>query len=356
MGYDDDFNLQYQDIQGAALFNLRHTSHTFTRYIDRGSGVSERYRHICFFCDGYIDKTTVDSEAAGVRADESNCLHEYREMISGNGNHWHRCVKCYRVDTANTLFKTYSNNNQIVIGGLLITNIASITIPAKMGADILNQRNVNEIYSGAFQNQTTLTSVTIPSSVTTVGNSAFSGCINLREVFMLGSTPQALGTNVFSNTSSLLSIYVNSVTVYKNAWPTFSSRIKPMCEITNEHILGSWVSVDSSQHKRVCSECSFEQTGTHTISNSWVFYDTIYHAKICTLCRHAAELAYHSWGEWMYSDWIYHVKFCTGCDGGVAEGHLFNRWRYCPCGAEWYISVEEELYGEVSCDGSCCWV
>ena len=48
---------------------------------------------------------------------------------------------------------------------------------------------VTEIAENAFQNNTNLTDVTIPSSIEAIGNNAFSGCTGLKSITVLNETP-----------------------------------------------------------------------------------------------------------------------------------------------------------------------
>lgn len=95
-------------------------------------------------------------------------------------------------------------------------------------ADMLD--GVTWISSYAFYNYP-LISITIPASVTFIGNEAFSSCSKLASVTMIRTTPPTLGgTSVFSSTSSALVIYVpaESVNAYKAAsrWSNYASRIQ----------------------------------------------------------------------------------------------------------------------------------
>ena len=70
-----------------------------------------------------------------------------------------------------------------------------------------------------------LKTVTIPSTVSSIGNSAFASCASLLEVHVLATTPPTLGTNVFQSVSSECKIYVPlaSLSAYQSAWSTYSS-------------------------------------------------------------------------------------------------------------------------------------
>lgn len=73
-----------------------------------------------------------------------------------------------------------------------------------------------------------MTSITIPASVTTIGDSAFEDS-SLRSITFLNSVPAALGTNVFKGLPAL-KIYVpsGSVATYKAAtgWSEYADMIE----------------------------------------------------------------------------------------------------------------------------------
>ena len=75
----------------------------------------------------------------------------------------------------------------------------------------------------------TLTSVTIPETVTSIVSAAFNGCTSLSKVYCKATTPPQGGYNMFYNTSENLKIYVptNSVSAYKTPqfWSNYSSKI-----------------------------------------------------------------------------------------------------------------------------------
>ena len=81
----------------------------------------------------------------------------------------------------------------------------------------------------AFAGCYVLTSIDIPYSVVTIGNYAFAACSGLTSVTVNALTPPKLGTYVFSNTNDC-PIYVPSASVdaYKEArrWIDYASRIQ----------------------------------------------------------------------------------------------------------------------------------
>ena len=76
-----------------------------------------------------------------------------------------------------------------------------LTIPAEFLGD-----PVVEIYYGAFKNRTDLTSVTIPTSVTSIGGRAFEGCTSLTSVTIPASVT-SIGHYAFFGCTALTTIY-----------------------------------------------------------------------------------------------------------------------------------------------------
>ena len=76
-----------------------------------------------------------------------------------------------------------------------------------------------------------LTSLVIPSNISSIGNSAFNGCSGLTSITVNSTTPPTLGTSVFEDTNNC-PIYVpdDSVSEFKTAdkWSEYASRIKPI--------------------------------------------------------------------------------------------------------------------------------
>ena len=125
------------------------------------------------------------------------------------------------------------------------TSLSSVTIP----------NSVTSLYTGAFRNCTSLTSITIPSGVTYVGEASFNqctsltsvtlpsgvteiatyafyNCTSLQSVTIEATTPPTLGdTQVFKYTNNC-PIYVpcESIDTYKaaNKWSYYASRIQPI--------------------------------------------------------------------------------------------------------------------------------
>lgn len=88
------------------------------------------------------------------------------------------------------------DNGKVRIDGVSDAIEGSLTIPSKIGG-----YTVTSIRKNAFIYQEGLTSVTIPASVTSIGNSAFKGCISLHTVkFKDGSKLKSIGEHAFAST------------------------------------------------------------------------------------------------------------------------------------------------------------
>ena len=99
-------------------------------------------------------------------------------------------------------------------------SLTSVTIPD----------SVTSIGGWAFCDCTSLTSVTIPDSVTEIGTVAFYGCTSLTNVYCKPTTPPATGSgSTFNNNATDRKIYVPmaSVEAYKTAagWSGYADYI-----------------------------------------------------------------------------------------------------------------------------------
>ena len=74
-----------------------------------------------------------------------------------------------------------------------------------------------------------LTSITIPNSVTSIGQGAFFGCTGLTSIYIKAINPPSLGSSAFYNNDAAAKIYVpmESVDAYKSAvgWKNHANKI-----------------------------------------------------------------------------------------------------------------------------------
>ncbi len=83
-----------------------------------------------------------------------------------------------------------------------LTNVSTSISEKLLIPPRLNGIPVTVISDSAFENNTSLESITVPESVITIGDDAFKSCINLNTLTMLSSTAPAVGTDVFNGTSN----------------------------------------------------------------------------------------------------------------------------------------------------------
>ena len=120
------------------------------------------------------------------------------------------------------------------------TSLSSITIPnsvksignnAFRGCSGLTSvsigNSVTSIGYNAFYGCTSLTNVTIPTNVTSIDSYAFNNCTSLTSVTVNALTPPNLGISVFGNANDCpIYVHCDSVNSYINSWPDIATRIK----------------------------------------------------------------------------------------------------------------------------------
>jgi len=123
-----------------------------------------------------------------------------------------------------------------------VESVTSITIP----------NSVTIIGTYAFYECKGLTSITIPNSVTSIGNSAFGGCTALTSI-TIGNSVTSIGDGAFNNCRNLTSITIpNSVTSIGN------SAFGECTALTSITIPNSVISIASSAF----NECSGQLVGS----------------------------------------------------------------------------------------------
>ena len=140
---------------------------------------------------------------------------------------WINGVRQDTVQTTYTFDTTGEHTVEYKLSGTSIGNnfqnckkLTSVTIP----------NSVTSIGQNAFDGCSGLTSITIPNGVTSIGNSGFKNCSGLTSVTVKATTPPTLGdSEVFFNTNNC-PIYVpaESLAAYQAAanWSNLASRIQ----------------------------------------------------------------------------------------------------------------------------------
>lgn len=144
-------------------------------------------------------------------ADETTEEHEF----GNNGV----CKQCGYVKENDDLKFTFnSDDNTYSVSGLNNSDIKEVIIPS-----VHNQRPVKRIAVGAFSANNHITSISIPDSITNIGDRAFENCRYLTSIIIPDSVTE-IGNYAFSNS------YITDITLPKNikriSNGTFSGCIK----------------------------------------------------------------------------------------------------------------------------------
>lgn len=128
-----------------------------------------------------------------------------------------------QVDGMNYYLYTTTQTATVADNSMTDFDSPSVVIPATIDYENVTY-TVTSIGSSAFEECSSLTSVTIPNSVTNIGSSAFSGCDNLTRVIVDIPTPIELQVNTFSNYGATLFVPKGSKEAYMQAdeWMNFS--------------------------------------------------------------------------------------------------------------------------------------
>lgn len=168
--------------------------------------------------------------------------------------------------------------NEVEVSG---STLATLNIPSSvMGGTGSLTYAVTAIGANAFQSNTTITSVTLPNSITTLGGSAFSGCSNLIGTFDLSGVN--IGSYCFFNCGGVTSVTVDNSTVFNTAalrgtgvtsftipdnWTTLPQQMLRDCLSIEQIIIPSAVTTFGTAAFRGCTNLTKMQIdGTSVIS------------------------------------------------------------------------------------------
>lgn len=126
-----------------------------------------------------IDESVAEATANGILLLDKQGIEDLSKIIT---------------DDKATFEKNEEGGNTVSIVG--DDNVSdNYKIPEKVTGNDGNEYDVTGIASGTFKNNKNLTSITIPSSINSIGDAAFSGCENLKEITVYVDEPIALGSN-----------------------------------------------------------------------------------------------------------------------------------------------------------------
>ena len=199
--------------------NAYKTASGWSRYASRIACMPKWYAY-------YTNNEIVSAGCDSTHSIASNEISSYTQNLNALKD-----VKIYDCVTAidNYAFYYYGTLTGITIP-TSVTTIGSMTFAYCTGLTTIEfvgiQDSLTSYGSMAFGRCTSLTSLTIPSSVTNISTGAFYDCSGLTSITVEALTPPELGNNVFDNTNDC-PIYVpcGKLQEYKTAWSAYASRI-----------------------------------------------------------------------------------------------------------------------------------
>ena len=202
-GYKDEYCLTCEEKIGTEEISATGHSYSTEWTIDVEPTCTEKgsKSHHCTVCGDKADVTAIDSLG-----------HEYK-VVSIEEEHPHTILyKCSRCPETK---EETSASTDCAICNFSYTNIDDETckITGYIGnansfvmPDTIDGRTVVTTTTGAFKNNTTLTSVRIENGVQGLGSLAFLGCTSLSRIVIPGSV-STIGENAFYNCASDFTIY-----------------------------------------------------------------------------------------------------------------------------------------------------
>ena len=203
----------------------------------------------------------------------------------------------YNCTSLKSIEVSENNKNYVSVDGILFNKDKSelITYPAgKTDSEYVIPNSVTSIDSSAFENCTSLTSVTIPDSVTSIGGSAFFNCTSLASV-TIGNSVTSIDSSEFKNCTSLTSVTIpnsvtsigdsafynctslTSVTIPNTVTSIGDSAFYNCTSLTGVTIPNSVTSIDSSAFEYCTSLSSVTIPNSVTSIASYAFYKTAYY-------------------------------------------------------------------------------
>jgi|GEM_PF-714825 len=160
--------------------------------------------------------------------------------------------------------------NGYVEGNLVYRDATKTELLACFAAatgEITIPNSVTSIGEKAFSGCTGLTSVTIPNSVTSIGSSAFSGCTGLTSITIPNGVT-SIGNNAFYNCSSLTSITIpNSVTSIGNSAFSGCSSLTSITIPNSVTSIGNYAFYNCSSLTSVTIPNSVTSIGNYAFNN-----------------------------------------------------------------------------------------
>ncbi len=135
-----------------------------------------------------------------------------------------------------------------------VTSIGEYAFYSTLLTSIIIPNSVTSIGSSAFEDCTSLTSITIPDSVTSIGDRAFYDCESLKEVHISdiaswcnisftdrGSNPLCYGANLYINGECVIELVIPNTVTYIKEYAFYGSSLKSVTIPSSVTTIGSGV-------------------------------------------------------------------------------------------------------------------
>ena len=191
------------------------------------------------------------------------------------------CTGCGDVDLTYGFSFTLSGSTYKVTG--YTGSATNIVIPSTY-----NGKAVTSIGNSAFENRSSLTSITIPTSITSFGNNAFKGCSALDDVYYLGTLEEWCGISL-TNASSIptyngSNLYIEGELLTELVIPygvtDISNRFRGCSSITSVEIPSSVSVIGSSAFTNCANLAEVKIPESVTSIGSSAFHDCVSLASI----------------------------------------------------------------------------
>ena len=208
------------------------------------------------------------------------------------------------------------------------------------------EEGVTTVGQSAFSGCDQLTSATLPTSLTEIGQSAFLGCFNLEKI-CLPDTLNAIGDNAFGSAWDTAFFFTgseeqwNAVTIGSGNEPLENKKIhfnatyhtydeNGICTVCGyagpdhtNHVMSDWYWSNEIGHWKICIYCEKPMTETE----AHVFDED----GICTVCGYARAGHTHQMADWYCSDVNGHWRGCKYCNEPMTEtqGHSYDESGIC---------------------------
>jgi len=216
------------------------------------------------------------------------------------------------------LFTKYSINETKFFKGLtepLVMQNVLVLAPAIVDETLVIKEGVNKIQKNAFAQNSSLKEVTIPSTVVSIGENAFSGCSNLQKVtFVENGNLAVLDAYVFAYCNKLADVNITNLKVLK----TISNNVFDSVAISN-FVIPATVETISATAFYNAAVASFEIQGTslNFVTQDGVLYEVEGEEKtllaypkyktgdMFVLPEDVANVSSFAFVNNMYLQWIY---------------------------------------------------